>query len=420
MISLTEAWNRLLPHLDPLPSEQLPRRAARGRVLAEPLAATVDVPPADLSAMDGYALAGEPTPGTRLPVDGRIAAGDPPGRVLPAGSAVRIMTGAPVPSGADRVIRFEHTDRGRDEVEIHQPEGDGANIRRRAEVLAAGAPLLAAGTPLTPEALALLAAHGHAELPVHRAPRVAVLPTGDEVVPPESTPGPGQIRDTHTDFLTAALAELGVPAEPLGIAPDAPEALRSLLATGLERADVVLVGGGVSAGELDHVEDVLADLGCEPLFTSVAVQPGKPLVVAVRAAAHDPGGRRRLVFGLPGNPASVMVTFRLFARPALARLLGRAAAPLDGLVSGVLAAEAPGAKGRDRFLPARLEAAAAGDGRPRVRPVSQHGSHDMLAYAHGPALLLRPAGCAPGKIGEPCRVLLPASAAGAFPPAGGV
>ena len=409
MISLAEAWARLEPHLEPLPAERLPRRACLGRVLAEGLTATVDVPHADVSAMDGYALAGDLEPGVRLPVGRRIAAGDAPGRKLAAGWALPIMTGAPVPAGADRVVRFEDTERAADgvadEVVVHLPPPAGANVRRRAEVVAAGAPLLAAGAALPPAALALAAAHGLATLAVHRAPAVAVLPTGDEVVPPDAEPAPGQLRDTHTDYLLAAGRRLGLDFLPLGIAPDDPPALRRLLAAGLERADVLLVGGGVSAGELDFVEDEVAALGCRALFTAVAVQPGKPLVAALRPASDDPQGRRRLVFGLPGNPASVMVSYQLFVRPALARLLGyRRAAPLETLVDGELAAAAPGAKGRDRFLPATVDVAA---GRLRVTPVSALGSHDMAAHAAAEVLLLRPAGCAPGAAGDPCRVLLP-------------
>lgn len=402
MISRAEAWSRLLPHLEPLPAESLPRRRCRGRVLAAPLTATVDVPPVDVSAMDGYALAGEHGVGTVLPVGGRVAAGDPPGAELAAGGALRIMTGAPVPAGADRVIPFELTDSGSERVALHESVACGANIRRRAEVTAAGDPLLPAGTLLSPGALALAAAHGHGELPVHRAPRVALLATGDEVVPPESEPGPGQIRDTHTDFLTAALAAVGVDAVPLGIAPDEPRALLELLRRGIEDADVLLVCGGVSAGELDFVEGALEELDLRPLFTSVAVQPGKPLVAAVGGA--DDGGERRLVFGLPGNPGSVMVSYHLFVRPALQRLLGsRAAAPHDRLLSAVLDAPAPGAKARERYVPATVEVA---DGVLHARPVTARGSHDMAAHARGAALLLRPARCAPAAAGEPCRVLL--------------
>ena len=424
MIDLATAWDLLLPFLEPLPPEELPRRQCLGRVLAADLAATVDVPHADVSAMDGYAYAGEIEPGSRLPVGRRIAAGDPPGRELPRGGALPIMTGAPTPAGADRVVRFEDTRRfgtegdgsggisgegggggdGGGEVEIRVPPAAGANIRRRAELLAVGDPLLSAGSRLGPPALALAAGHGLASLPVFGQPRVAVLPTGDEVVPPEAEPGPGQLRDTHSDYLLAAGRGLGLDFRPLGIAPDEPAELVRRMGRGLEEADVLLVGGGVSAGELDFVEAALEELGCRALFTSVAVQPGKPLVAAVRSAADDPQGKRRLVFGMPGNPAAVRVTYRLVVRPALERLAGwAAAAPLDALLAGELVAPCPGAKARDRFLPAMVEII---DGRPRVTPVASRGSHDMSAPARGGALVLVPARSAPREAGEACRVLL--------------
>jgi len=397
------AWSRLLPRLAPLPAERVPRRAARGRVLAAPLAATVDVPPADVSAMDGYALAGPLAAGDVRPVAGRVAAGDPPGAALPPGGALRIMTGAPMPEGADRVVPFELTDRGRERVTVRRATAEGAHVRRRGEVVVAGDELLPAGTALGPAALAVAAAHGHAELPVHRAPRVAVLTTGDEIVPPEEVPAPGRLRDSHTDLLLAAGAALGLAFDPLGIAPDDPAELAGRIARGLEDHEVLLLGGGVSAGELDFVEEVLAGLGFAPLVTSVAVQPGKPLVVAARGSAA--GADRRLVFGLPGNPASVLVTFLLFAHPALLRLMGHRAAPFDAARPGVLAAPAPGARDRHRFLPAAVEPAADPGAPPRLAPLRLEGSHDLRAYARAGALLwLRP-GSPPAEAGEPCRFL---------------
>jgi molybdopterin molybdotransferase len=334
-ISPEEAWRRIASRLAPLAAERLPRRAAAGRVLAEPLAATVDVPAADVSAMDGYALAGTVTPGERRPVAATIAAGDPPGLALPAGQAARIMTGAPVPLGADRIVPIEATRplaEGGDApgkaslaaggaaslpggtgsrpgahpapgaaVLLLAPAAAGDHIRRRAEVQRAGEPLLPAGARLTPGAMAVLATHGYGEVPVHRAPAVAVLATGDEVVPPEQVPGPGQLRDSHTDFLLAAGAALGLRFTSLGIAPDRAGELAERLAGGLAAADVMLVCGGVSMGEFDLVEGVLERLGCQRHFDAVAIQPGKPLVFATHP--------RGVVFGLPGNPASVMVDF---------------------------------------------------------------------------------------------------------------
>ncbi len=398
MLSPDEAWRRIADHLAPLPAEPAERRAAAGRVLARPLAATVDVPAADVSAMDGYALAGPVPPGERRPVAATIAAGDPPGFELRPPAVARIMTGAPVPRGADRVIPVEASvvsgkGESREEVAFTAEARPGDHIRRRGEVLRAGDPLLPAGARLTPGALALLATHGHGAVPVHRAPAVAVLATGDEVVLPETEPAPGQLRDSHTDFLLAAGASLGLRFRPLGIAPDRVEPLTALVAEGL-RGDVLLLCGGVSMGEFDLVEGVLAALSCRAVFDAVAIQPGKPLVFAV----HDGG----LVFGLPGNPASVMVSFWLFVRPALRRLMGIDDAWWQGAVPGVLAAPLPGAGPRDRFLPAEL---AYRDGTVHVTPVPPKGSHDLAAYARGTALVRVRAGAAPAPAGAACEVL---------------
>lgn len=389
-----EAWEAIAAHLAPLAQEEIGRREALGRVLTRSLAAVVDLPAEDVSAMDGYAVTGDVGPGDSRPVLATVAAGDAPGYRLSPGAAARIMTGAPVPSGADRVVPVEATDAGRDRVTFRLPAGPGENIRRRGEVLAAGDELLPAGSALTPGALSLAASHGYALLPVHRAPTVAVLATGDEVVPPETVPAPGQLRDSHTDFLLAAGNELGLSFQPLGIAPDRRDALAVLIERGLG-SDVLLLCGGVSMGEFDLVEGVLADLGCRTVFDGVAIQPGKPLVFAV----HDRG----LVFGLPGNPASAMVTFLLFVAPALRRLTGHAAAVWSEALTGTL--REPLAKGsaRDRFLPAEARCEA---GRLLVTPIPPKGSHDLAAYGRGNALLrLRP-GAPAAPAGSACEVLL--------------
>ena len=394
MISPEQAWARLEPHLAALPAESVARRAALGRVLARPLAARVDVPALDVSAMDGYALAGAAEAGEQLPVVGTVAAGDPPGLALLAGTAARVMTGAPLPAGADRVVPVEQTDGGRDVVALGAAPAAGEHVRRRGEVLREGNELLPAGALLTPGALALLATHGYGELPVHRAPRVAVLATGDELVPPEAEPAPGRLRDSNTDFLLAAGATLGLAFAPLGIVCDDPEALTAAIARGLAESDLLLLCGGVSAGEFDLVEPALARLGCRPLFDAVAVQPGKPLVAAV----HDGG----LVVALPGNPAAVMVDFWLFVRPALRRLLGAADGYWHGALRGQLVAPLPGARGRSRYLPAEVSFAA---GEIEVAPVPAKGSHDLAAYARGTALVRVPAGAPPAEAGAPCEVL---------------
>jgi molybdopterin molybdotransferase len=403
MLPPEEAWCLIDAHLAPLASESLPRRAAAGRVLARPLAARLDVPAADVSAMDGFAVGGDIVPGEALPVAATIAAGAAPGFALPAGAAARIMTGAPIPSGADRVIPVELTEAGasREAVTFRAGVPAGEHLRRRGEILTRGEPLLAAGAPLGPGALALLATHGYAEVPVHRAPRVAILATGDEVVPPDREPGPGQLRDSHTDFLLAAGRTLGLAFEPLGIAPDREGELAALVDRGLG-ADVLLLCGGVSMGEFDLAEGVLARLGCRLLFDAVAIQPGKPLVFGVHVPR--PGAAAGLVFGLPGNPASVMVAFWLFVRPALRRLLGFADGLWRGAVAAQLAAPLPAAPpARDRFVPAELDLAPPV---PRVTPFPPKGSHDLAAFSRGNALLRLPAGSPARRAGDACEAML--------------
>ncbi|HWM91774.1 MAG TPA: gephyrin-like molybdotransferase Glp [Thermoanaerobaculia bacterium] len=393
MIQPEEAWQRIAARLSPLPGESLPRRPAMGRVLARDLTATVDIPAADVSAMDGYALAGPVEPGEKRPVSATVAAGDPPGFELRPPAVARIMTGAPVPLGANRVVPVELTDGGTETVTFRSGTQEGDHIRRRGEVLRTGDPLLPAGTLLTPEALALVATHGYRELTVHRAPAVAVLTTGDEVVPPEAEPAPGQLRDSHTDFLLAAGDRLGLRFQSLGIAPDRVDVLRELVEQGL-RSDVLILCGGVSMGEFDLVEGVLAGLGCEPVFDAVAIQPGKPLVFAT----HPKG----LVFGLPGNPAAVMVGFRLFVRPALRCLMGIEDAWWSNALIGTLTAPLPKTGPRDRFLPATVEPR---NGRLLVTPHPPKGSHDLAAYGKGNALVRVRAGSGPAAAGEECEVL---------------
>lgn len=392
MIGPGEAWQRLEARLAAPSSESIARRHAAGRILAEPLTATCDLPPCDVSAMDGFALSGPLADGP-LPVAATIAAGDGPGVELASGQAAAIMTGAPVPLGADRVVPIEQTDGGEERVAIEIDVAPGAHIRRQAEIVGTGDLLLRAGTRLSAAALSLAASHGHENLVVIRAPRVALLVTGDEVVTPTERPAPGQIRDSHSDFLTVALADLGIAVEHLGIVGDDRSRLEDRLAAGLE-ADVLLVTGGVSMGRYDYVEQVLSALGCDTIFDSVAIQPGKPLV----AARHDAG----LVFGLPGNPASVMVAYWLFVRPVLRRLLGSDDAYWHGALGARLTGDLPGTKGRARFLPGATRIV---DGEIEVEPVTTKGSHDLAAYARGDALVLVPAHAAPATPGSEVEIL---------------
>jgi len=389
MLSPEEAWSRLAEAVETMPRRTLrrARREALGATLAEALRATTEVPASDVSAMDGYAVAGDLVAGTELDVAGTVAAGDAPGARLAAGRALRIWTGAPVPAGADRIVPVERTETiDERRVRIVEPVGAAAHIRRRGEILRPGAPLLPAGARLGPAALSLLAGQGVAEVDVVAPPRVAILTTGDEVIPAGDEPRPGQLRDSHTDYLLAAGRRLGLELRSLGIAPDEPAELRRRIGQGLDEAEVVLVCGGVSMGGRDHTPETLAALGATTLFAGVAIQPGKPLLAA--------RSNERLLFGLPGNPASVMIAFRLFVRPVLELLLGREAGFWREARPVELAALLPAAPRRDRFVPARH--AGRGVRHELVEPLAVHGSHDSRTFGAADRLLrLRP--------GEPAR-----------------
>lgn len=395
MLRPEEAWKRIEAEAPaPLPGQKALRHQALWRVLAEGLPAEVDQPMADVSAMDGYALAGEENAGAILPVVGVAAAGRPAEGLLRPGQAIKIMTGAILPEGADRVVIVENTDGGSREVRLATAPPAGENIRRRGEIVRRGEVLLPAGTLLTPGALSLAAGHGHGELVVHRPPRVAMLTTGDEIVAPEDEPGPGQLRDSNTVFLAAAGASLGLEFEHLGIARDDRDDLERRIAKGLE-ADVLLLCGGVSKGDFDFVEEVLESLGCRQLFDAVAIQPGKPLV----AARHESG---TWVLGLPGNPASVMTCFWLFGRPLLRRLMGQNDAFWHGAVAAEITAAVGGSRQRDRFLPAAVRAEA---GRLYADPQPPKGSHDVSTFARGTGLLRVPEGVPRLEKGDRCEIL---------------
>ena len=315
MRSLELAQRDVLAAVTPLPVLELPVWDALGLGLASPVVAPHDVPPFTNSAMDGYAVQGADVEGA--PVTLRLLEDVPAGHVaqqaVRPGAAIKIMTGAPIPEGADTVVKVEDTTPLRDGVRIMAATAAGTAVRLAGGDLAAGEPVFAAGERLTPPHLAVLASLGVSPR-VHRRPRVAMLSTGDEVLPPETgNLGPGQIRDTNRPLLAAMLDELGVEVVDLGIVGDDADVLRNTLERGAGEADMVLTSGGVSMGEYDLVKIILRELGTID-FWKVAMQPAKPF-----AFGHIEGTP---LMGLPGNPVSVMVAFEQFARPALLQMMG--------------------------------------------------------------------------------------------------
>jgi len=293
--------------------EEVPVDAALGRVLAEGLRAGGDVPPFPNSAMDGYAVRAGAA-GRVLRVAGEARAGHPASVRVEEGVAVRVSTGAALPAGADAVVRQEDADRAGEHVTLRVEAAPGANVRAAGEDMAAGAEVLAAGTPLGPAELAVAVAAGAGAVRVAARPPVAMLGTGDELRPPGAPLRPGEIHNSNAVSLAAQARRAGAEVVAGDAIPDDRRATARALARALERVDVVVVSGGVSVGPHDHVKPALAELGVEERFWRVALQPGKPTWFGARGD--------RLVFALPGNPVSAMVTFALFVAPALRRLQG--------------------------------------------------------------------------------------------------
>jgi molybdopterin molybdotransferase len=317
MMSVQDGQNRILTRIThPTPPELLSLGRARGRVLAQDLRAPFDVPPADNSAVDGYAVSGAdiPATGTReLAVVAELAAGSVFEGALAPGQAVRIMTGASMPRDADTVYPQERVDRREDRVSVGTIER-AANVRMRGEDIQAGTVVVERGTVLRPQELGLLASLGQCQVLVHRRPRVVLLSTGDEVVEPGTTRKPGQIYDANRFTLAASIAECGGEVIDLGIVPDARDELRARLLEAGAVGDAVVTSGGVSVGVYDFVKDVLDEVGAID-FWQVAMQPGRPLAFGSIGSAH--------FFGLPGNPVASMLAYMLFVRPALHKLAGR-------------------------------------------------------------------------------------------------
>lgn len=319
LTSIEEARRRVLAEAVPLEVESCSLSEALGRVLAEEIVAPHPLPPFDNAGMDGYAVRAadlvDATPETPTPLE--IIDVIPAGRVssvtLGPGQAAKIMTGAPVPPGTDAVVQVESTEEQDGRVFVREAVKPGRNVRRAGEDVAAGEVVLAPGAFLGPPEIGLLAALGRGKVQVHRKPRVAILSTGSELVDVNQPLGPGQLHNSNAYSLRALCQQLGLEPVVLGIVPDDYHATRELVARGLEY-DVLLTSGGVSVGQFDFVKEVQDELGVERRLWGVAVKPGKPLSFGVRG--------RTLVFGLPGNPVSVMVSFELFVRPALLRLMG--------------------------------------------------------------------------------------------------
>ena len=380
--------------------EQVSLGEAAGRVLAVDVLADRDQPPFDRSTRDGFAVRAADVAGAspERPAAvrrvGEVAAGAAFSGRVDGGACVEIMTGAPLPPGTDAVVMVEHTERAGDDIQVRRPVVAGENVVPRGSELRAGALALPAGATLDPATIGLLASLGVARPQVVARPRVAVLATGDELVPVESTPAPAQIRDSNRHTLAAQIVRAGGLPLSQPIVHDDPAAIRAALAQAVAGADLLLVSGGVSMGKYDFVEGALAELGARVAFDGVDIRPGKPLVFGTIGAQGQSDDRRIPFFGLPGNPLSTLVTFELFVRPAIGLLLGRAESSALATTGARLAVDYAQRKlpltvfvpaafvlSDDATVPATVPLCA-------VKPVPSQGSGDLRSMAAADALMI--------------------------------
>lgn len=394
MISVSEAQEQILYAVTANELVDSPLLESIGLVLAESPVSELDMPPFDKAAVDGYAVvASDAVAGRSFRVVGEVMAGGQAHGVAASGQGIRIMTGAPVPPSAETVIMLETTRVVDDRVEVLRDTPAGRNVCRQGEDVRADQPLLEAGTVIGPQHIGLLAGQGCTRLRCHRRPTIAVLATGDEIVPPEATPTASQIRNANNAMLVALARSAGGEASDLGIAADSAEALSAPIARGLE-ADVLLCSGGVSAGALDLVPDTARALGVERVFHHVALQPGRPVFYGRRGASH--------FFGLPGNPVASAVCFKVLVEPLLRRLAGYRA-PLQRTVRATFEGTFKRTDDRTRYVGVELVET---DGKWTARGVATHGPADLSALARSTGLAVLGSNQGPFQGGEDVEVLL--------------
>lgn len=392
MKTVKEAQEIILENVTRLEAENVPLKEALGRVLAEDITANRDHPPSDISAMDGYALRYDDAAGAAkenprvLDIIDDIRAGMEAKTPIGENQAARIMTGGPVPEGSDTVIRVEDTDCTEDKVKIFDPAKKGANIRLLGENMRTGATVLRGKTELGPPEVGILALVKKADVPVYRRPSVAILSTGDELEALDEPFDARKIPDANSYSVMAQLQRIGIEPEILGIARDTREELEEKLKEGLAY-DILIVSGGVSVGHHDFVRPTLKTLGIEMHFWRVALRPGHPFAFGT-GKAGTAGSRKKLVFGLPGNPVSSMVCCEQFVLPAIRKMTG-AGRLYRRTVEAILAKEVKDKKGRLHFVRVRLEKTK--DGGYVAHPTGPQGSGILMSMIQADGLMAVPA-----------------------------
>jgi molybdopterin molybdotransferase len=394
LIPVAEAQRLVLERTHRLDAERVPVERAAGRVLAEPASAVTDLPPFPSSAMDGFAVrADEVQPGARLPVVARIAAGAPADRDLAPGEAMAISTGGAVPEGADTVIPLELVEDSGDAIEIREVVAQGGNVRERGSDVRAGDLVLAPGLRLGPAQVGALAAAGIHEVQCAKRPRVGILVTGSELRNPGEELAPGEIYESNGVLLATALQLAGAVPAQLGVVGDDAGELERAMERALLGFDMLITSGGASVGPHDLVREIQAGLRVEEVFWGVAVKPGKPVAFGMR--------RDHLVFNLPGNPVSVLVTFELFVRPAVNAMLGLPD-PEPDFRRGLLAAPVRRNAEREQFVRARSRRE--GDD-VLLEPIEGQESHMIARAGRADALIEVQAGEGELEAGAPVRYL---------------
>ncbi|MFH1389263.1 MAG: gephyrin-like molybdotransferase Glp [Candidatus Margulisiibacteriota bacterium] len=362
MIKATKALNIILGQVRSLGTGIIPLSAALGRFLGENVYSDVNVPPFDRSAMDGFAVNSKDQSKEFMVIE-NIPAGKVPQRIIRPGECARIMTGAMLPRGADQVIRVENTfELSKGKVNIIRTE-KRRNVAKCGEDVKRGELVLSSGSLIRPQEVAMLATVGKTRVKVISSPKVGVISTGSELVEPNLKPMTGQIRNSNGPMLISQLKRLGIEADYLGIAKDDIRATKSMVTRGLRENDILILSGGVSVGDYDFVKEVLRSCGVKIVFNKVAIKPGKPTVFGTKG--------KKLIFGLPGNPVSVLVVFELFVAPAINKMIGKEHSDTICSLPLITSYSCKYSK-REQYLPVLIK-------RGGVQPVDFHGSAHMFS-----------------------------------------